>query len=517
MADGDLPEQIAVGGEIVPLELEAEGAFVGNVDIRFSVFVVGGAIGDATRPLEEKARFQKSLPVASSAPVAGSALVRSIVNWPVDIPSDLVSQLCVVKFYAAGSDGTRTLRTRALNQLRVVPIVVTDHPDLKAIMIHEFSKADGNSFVFDPAPLQQIIDGLSVEQKKLLATYDIGSAKGRLVVFITFQPGATRLMFADNCSGSPVSVHANAGFSVFACRGPGEMVTLACHTDHFVVNMDNRRGTAKVPDTQNIFTGSQGGKRPDDWLAPDNATPPKFMAASHCAAFTDGVIWSRLFALTGKNGAPRDVMLGNSIHGILNTIGCWMLFRNYNWPIAKRIELFRIYTRFTRAGASAATVAAQLANPNVGYNVPSVSFNKYLFFDLNYAYNFFFRDLVGVSFFSSSSQFYQSFSNLHETHGRTFSNTFQQANVLTGNQFHDTTRAPAGLRQPGGPGDPGDLQWRANVLGFRTAKGFLADAEWQTNVTLSRLQDRSWADWYFFKPRSLTLQTILASPAGNVP
>ena len=114
-------------------------------------------------------------------------------------------------------------------------------------------------------------------------------------------------MYADSCTrGVRDSFYANASFTVFACRGPGETVTLACHTEYLVVNTCNCRDVnqRKVFDTINLFSQPQGGKSPDEWLSPSNLTPPRFRCAAHCAEFTDGTVWHRLFTSRGMDVMP---------------------------------------------------------------------------------------------------------------------------------------------------------------------------------------------------------------------
>jgi hypothetical protein len=316
-------------------------------------------------------------------------------------------------------------------------------------------------------------------------------------------------MFADNCSGSPVSIHANASMSVFACRGPGEVVTLVTHTNHFVVN------TANGP-TRSLLKNSQAGKPPNQWLSPANPSPPKFVVASHAAAFTDGVIWSRLFTSRGV-----DVMPGNSIHGMINTIGCWMIFRNYNWPVQLRSQLFRVYARSVRTGRSRAATEHALAA--LGYDLPDTgpaspmigSFDKFLSCDLNYAYNLFFRYVVGVQWFAERSTYYGRFANLHNTHGLALEKGLLRSELLQERfLYHDVgTRS----KLDGRTFVPPDSLFTENALGFRTADGFLPDAAWKQNLSGAALPSRTWGDWYFFKQEGVAIDDVIEPPMGPVP
>jgi hypothetical protein len=179
--------------------------------------------------------------------------------------------------------------------------------------------------------------------------------------------------------------------------------------------------------------------------------------------------------------------------------------------------MFRIYISSIR-GTSPVPLATSLAS--LGYDEPqrppnvASSIIKFQLFDLNYAYNFFFRDVVGIAFFAETSTFYDRFSNLHNTHGLVFEKTFSPASLLPDRfLYHDP-----GKRIESDPGfTVSDSLFQPNALGFQTADGFLAPAHWKQNISRTLLERRSWSDWYFFKPAALPLNTALASPVGPVP
>ena len=518
---------VAIVGDEVTLEFEADELFVGNIDIKFTMSRLDGVPGKP-RPSVPQTFFKRSLPVVTVKPKKKGkkptppGKLRSAVLFTVFAPpADLQSKVVVFTFEASGK-GTSgaTQRARSINRLRVPGIAVTDLPILQTIMLHEFSKAKGKDFVFDPAPLEAVIAGLTREQRKLLANYPLEGRPARLVAFITLTGDTGKPMFADSCPrkrrAPPDSVHSNATFSIFACRGPGEVATLVCHTENYVVNMDN-------PDTARFFRLPQKGKTPNDWLSPNNRTPPKFLVASHCADFTDSVIWSRVFTSKG-----HDIMKGNTAHGIINTVGCWMMFRNYNWPVTLRTEFFRIYSNIFRQHTVESLLETKKAIARFGYNLNSTenefditkdtisSPSKWMYGDLNYAYNFFFRHIVGVEFFSVRNTFYDRATNFHNPHGKVFEPTMLRSEILTDHfQFHDVRNRREADKNS--TFEPPDSLWVTNALGFKTAAGFLSTGLWKQELDLDTLKERSWADWYFYKPRSLSLSDATDTTRGPVP
>jgi hypothetical protein len=57
----------------------------------------------------------------------------------------------------------------------------------------------------------------------------------------------------------------------------------------------------------------------------------------------EGVVYN--FPLTPQGAA---IMVGNGFHAMINTMGCWMLFRNYNWPKDKFKEFNHVYNDIWR-------------------------------------------------------------------------------------------------------------------------------------------------------------------------
>jgi hypothetical protein len=520
MAETPVDEIVAVVGETVGLRFESEEAFAGNALVTFIVSKLDPT-NPGIAPVPSNS-FSKQLATKALRDNPASSLPKqSSADWVVDLGTPSLRGALVSITFAVTGRGAATgkeIAGRAINRLRVPGIVVTSDSHLQSIMLHEFFRPSGSDYVFDSAPVQAIADGLTVAQRKLLATYDIGSRSDRLVAFITLKPSPRRFMWADFCQQDkyPTSVHANATFTVFHSKGKGELVTVLCHTDCMLVDTVN-------PDTRELLSNPKVvlGKSlpPDKWLSENNELPPKFLVGSHAAHFTDSVVWSRIFASDGT-----DVMPGNSMHGIINTAGCWMLFRNHNWPITQRAKFFDDYVRILRPLPELPDMWKKLeaALATAGYDGESVfddahrmtvagSVKKFLYCDLNYAYNFFFKYVVGIDFFSTESTWYGRFANLYQTHGMTFSKTFPMSKVPDGHLYHDVDAA----RKINRSFQPGPAQWIENAAGFQTAQNFLPDSTWKQNITPAQMTSMTWADVYLYKPDAVSMNAALASPVST--
>jgi hypothetical protein len=228
---------------------------------------------------------------------------------------------------------------------------VTKNKTLRKVMLHEHNKPDGT---FDEQKLEDFISGkngknaLTPQQRRILANWKDkdGKRDQRLIVFVTFYDSGTctaRRMGADMCAldaktHKRLLVHANASFSVFWTKGPGKDVVLVLHTDYLVVNRRNSfiaKGDARRRNTPNWLSGTQkiDGKpvQAPLWLKKDLERPVQYKLAlwkpSLAPDVDEGVIY--LYPLTPKGEA---IMPSNGFHGMINTMGCWMLFRNWNWP-----------------------------------------------------------------------------------------------------------------------------------------------------------------------------------------
>jgi hypothetical protein len=201
-----------------------------------------------------------------------------------------------------------------------------------------------------------------------------------------------------------------------------------------------------------------------------------------------------------------------------------MLFRNFNWPLRVRQELFKIYVNDVRPGSTPyAEVSAKLRalgyadlptapDPGKGIN----SYVKFYNFDRNYAYNFFFRDVVGVEFFSAHSSFYGRYANFRDPPGQVFDSSFSAGDVLPDRfLYHDVQDRLDAEKDKSFRVD--DSLWVKSALGFRTGGGFLPDHRWKKDLEVNELRERSWADWYFYQPSGYPLAVALQDPAGPPP
>ncbi|HST43670.1 MAG TPA: hypothetical protein VLK29_00430, partial [Luteimonas sp.] len=219
-------------------------------------------------------------------------------------------------------------------------------------------------------------------------------------------------------------------------------------------------------------------------------------AASH------GVLYNRILRPNGQ-----DVMPGNTLHGVINTVGCWMLFRNYNWPSDIADRLCDLYTDVWRINGHRPSPRLLAALKALGYDfagdpLNASSYDKFWWYDLNAAFFWFFRDLVGVACVGSNFPV----------------NDFNVDRQSRQNRF-PLARAPAALSKANPAGNvyvdydvgsrhkveptfqPTDALLRDNVLGFRTCTEF---APWSLRepVPSRRVDACTWADLYLFRETS---------------
>src|SRR5262245_23897214 len=154
------------------------------------------------------------------------------------------------------------------------PIEITTNVDLIRIMLHEFASPTGSGgFQLNKSPLVQFLSSLTIQQKKLLLDHPAGSSGNRLVALITlYPPTPARLIGADFTDSSAAAIP-NACFSVFHCQGPGKIVTLVCHTEHFLVNEHN-------PDTQVFLKNPQLGVPAEKWQSKKKSATVMFKIAA---------------------------------------------------------------------------------------------------------------------------------------------------------------------------------------------------------------------------------------------
>lgn len=443
------------------------------------------------------------------------------------------------------------------NDYRIPGISVTTNPDMLALMRHEFSQ-ESSPWRFDPGPLKKFIKSLTPNQRMKLAKYD----ENRLVVFISLRgKRSNRPMDAiHRAKGARYEVFSNADFSVFHCKKSGHKILLECHTEYFCVNMAN--GSVSAVDTPN-FIGKifdrylQGSKRkpkpplwdPQPWklrLTAESHEHCIYLAVvnAHSKYTVNGykldedgniIINEKTkekilfpFTIATGEGMGASIMGNNFIHGEINTAGCWMLFRNYNWPISKRNEFWKLFLeRWTLyrddiGGPNAADNRQKIQTKlsELGYDVPqepldelwSTSFNKWLCWDRNYAFTFFCRYVLGVKPFKRANGFNP---HLHATHGRTKSATtfekheksfeFKKRFALSGYDCYERVRKnpddPESALDPL-PADVGDPWNSENAFGVKTAGGW----------------NKAFADCFIYNPDDLPLKDLRKRPFGpNVP
>lgn len=271
-----------------------------------------------------------------------------------------------------------------------IPCDITREPRLTRIMLHEFPAYRRGQLVLDEGPLRRYIANLTIEQQEVLRMHDLGKDKDgnprsdRLLLFMTRDPSVSKLMGADLCDGGASSVRSNASLAMFHCRS-GRRPVLVCYTEELFLNA--------VPSGLNFQS------RSTKW---DTIASHRICAMQDIPGHA-WVVWHRICRPNG-----RDIMPGtgsaapNSLHGMINTVGCWMLFRNFNWPRANYAEFEKCYRECYR-GAKAADRFARLAS--LGYCDPTGVVSerndeKFAVWDVNYSYSWFTRDLVGIEYFS---------------------------------------------------------------------------------------------------------------------
>lgn len=507
MAEDKKGVQIAVVGQTIGIKVSSADDLSGPSLCEFTCFELSDDSVETTTGIMPKTQWQETLTLRRLAGGTGNER-----HWGTD--------------WVVGCEGTKTeipgkthiievtvqkaspaKHVPATNKIRVPGIAVTELTEMKEILIHEFSRqtsinAGVNNWTFDPEPMRRFIQSLSVEQRALLCSYN----KETLVAFISLRGNrADHPMCADECavSGTRKSVLSNADFSVFSCRKRGHSVFLDIHTEYFCFNV---RNTANGPNTPKFLNAIYASLTPNTrrprklWLVAEPHEHVIYMSVrnGHFAFDEEGTTIN----------VGDSVMGGNYIHGIINTAGCWMLFRNYNWPIERREQFLSIYIRDLRdRGSSWEEIQRKLAS--LGYDETnendqrSSSISKWFRWDENYAYNFFFERLVGVNYFAEADPgTYEP--NLYNTHGK-----IQSLSGFT----RDEKSFPKARRHPQNSGGfdyhhkpqgaaASDSAWRsANVRGFPTAKGW----------------GRVFADCYIYNPQSLSLSELMASPYVDPP
>jgi len=542
--------KVTVVGDTVDLLFETSELVAPGVEVDFQSVPVQTGPNQTTPPANIS--FTESLTAAPAPPPPEpKGLFAFRIPWKANLKKDAELEkrtaVLVARVRGRSTETGRLVTAPIREQLFVQAIDVTKDPKLTRIMLHEFASPNAaGDVVFDPKPVEDFVGTLSVPQKKTLVKKAEANPDGRLVVFITFyDPTKKQLrMFADNGKGNN-SIRPNATFTVFHCRDVTKGgVTVVCHTEHFVVHFLNG-------DTQKFIQTKAGPKRqlPNEYMQKSNEDPVEYKLGAHLpkpdpdsggSGGHDGVIWSTPFRPDGTS-----IMPGNFIHGIVNTQGCWMLFRNYNWPKSVANEFDRVYRRWRATddrpprtvsfSGSAATIRALEAvtepggrsynfsnPPNTPPSGRSTSFEKFIAFDKNFAHLWFYHEIVGIKYFSTTffhmakryvrDRSVQVINDLNP-HGLTFENTI----------LLDEGKRPPAFNLPDegsfagyDPKDrsiedkrtfqPDDSLWRDNALGFRTSAGFVGTVGFEKTVSPDVLKTRSWADLFFYREDDVDLR-----------
>ncbi len=502
-----IEEYPAAVGEKIGLVFEGTHAMTGSVIVTFSVFLIEPKA--ATSPAVPIQSWQETLLVVSSDPADKQGRIRTLVHWIAGVEhskSNVPETNHAVSVTATGttSSGSNITSTSSTT-VRIPGIRLTSDPSLHEIMIHEFSRQKTShlysaEYEYDPEPAKAFIASLTPLQRSILAKYPRNKGRNdRLVAFITLKgPQRDKPLFADNgkINGKWQWAIANAEFSVFHCANRDSGITLVCHTQHFCMNFHN-------PGTQTFFQSMPEASL--SRIQTGSANRPRYLLASSLERFTGGQVYNSVLKTNGES-----VMGANFLHGMVNTHGCWMLFKNFNWPTNLTNSMFRIYLHLrdsdTPSGVAAAKTA--LGNLSPGYDADSSqthssSYDKFLRWDRNYAIGFFYDRVLGLKFLSKRCGSWKTHvaigesidtTNLRHTHGRIFEKQFPFADRFPagnpdGMRFHDWFE-----QNPKSVAIPKSI-WGINAMGFQTASGSRGQGD---------PESCSWADLYFFLGDGIT-------------
>lgn len=498
----DVQDVLAVTGEKVFLLIQGTEPVTGPVEVSFThkttppdIFTLDfwdeNLVAEAVDPA-----------IPEQAGAAGRIPWTVNINGVFTMPDS--PALTTISFSInAKTSGGKPLNVKAGNRLKLPAFTVTANKKLRELMTHEFHKPDGpGTFVFDDTEVKAELDALTAQQRKLLATSDPGASGNRLVTFITLVKESDRRMHADLSSDDVFSIKPNATFKVFHVQGPDKPVALVCFTRFFVFNMIN-------PETNGLVHRAQGKLKPDEWLARTNPTPPKFHIGCFARPFfTDGVHWNRVYTPDGKN-----VMGGNTMHGMINTVGCWMLFRNYNFPkndasgapVEDKID--RVLNRFIRHIKAVGKKKAIEELAKVGYD--DFEGRKMIGRNVNHAYARFFREVVGVRYFSKT-MFKSNVANDKFAHQEIFAKSMPDSVIEQYVKDHgdgefiyhdadDRLRADKAFKVD-------DTLLGPNVLGFQTCKRFTDG--FSKELKKAELPDRTWTELYIYRSDDLAVKQL---------
>lgn len=522
---------IAVVGAKGTIKVATADDLSGPQTCTFEVLLNPGDLQDSSSSLSVASSWKEVVTFSR----AGYNIKKETVwvgEWIVGVDSPkstIPDDTCFVRVSVGKNNSTA--RIPAMNEYRIPGFTVTEHQEMKSIMLHEFSRQTSiNSgladWSYDDAPLKEYIRKLTPQQRGLLCNYD----ERKLVVFISLRGVRTDYpMFMDNTPKEHKNrrqCSANADFALFRCSKRGHRVTLEVYTEYFCVNVNN--GDSMGRDTPNFLNVCYG------YMDPTTRRPWKLVLAAepHESCVYISVI--NAFQAYDVQGTPIDpntkkpqvgpdgkkvivtttigvgssIMAGNYIHGGINTKGCWPLFRNFNWPMVRRDQLFSIYVNDYRGPTTVEDIKLKLNS--IGYDVPaqdntpwSSSYDKAFVWDRNYAYTFFCKHVLGIDFYSRGKDGDRG-PNLYQTHGHT-----QEVDTLTQEEkSFDTTHRSfpnAGdldfFEKPENVPIIPNTVWKHNILDTPTATGW----------------GLPFADCYLYNPGHLSLAKLKEDPFSALP
>ena len=376
----------------------------------------------------------------------------------------------------------------ALNKTaaQAAQILVTKNARLLRIMRHEFH--EGN--VFNPKLPTDYLGTLLPAQVRLLQSYPKDKYKGkpRLVIFITKDPNIEKLEL-PMCAvelNKYEKITSNCHFAVFHCDGTTQSkqnISLVCYTREFCLDL-----------------------HPPKKFELQNAQSPTLykISAMNMSGVSSGegdTVWNRI-SLVEKDDKGVAIYGGesvlnpktqkmegrapNAMHGMINTKGCWMLFRNYNWYKEKQKQFLEIYLKYARNKYNYESVDGDLQGL---YGEPEKRDRKLRFEDLerNYAYMWFTYDVMGVKYFSHDPSVNET--NIDDS---------KKLDIFPVPTFssHPANSHSWGSRHSAVPSfEMTDDLWQKNALGFQAAEQFAPF----TGHEVKNLEKRSWADVYFYQ------------------
>jgi hypothetical protein len=310
-------------------------------------------------------------------------------------------------------------------------IQVTNDSDAIALMANEFhakgSQAVGftsDEIMFDYTELENYLKRLTEKQRRLLIE---DMPADRLVAFITFGDGySKRLMgdcFDDFHGGD--SIRPNSSFALFFKHN--NQVELVFYTRFFVVSYfglndvrqlyrDWDRDPFSPQIEADIFEGMQKfghikwyfqSLDINDWKQPKQYA--LFLARVKLPTSNPhfATPWILLRESTGGGGwRIPSWFKGNTIHGIHNTKGCWMLLRNklWDWPNENEgTKYARIQEEISKGMLRINTreQTIQAIFNILGYS--PLDLTSWVNKQTNYSYNYLIRLFTGLRFDCSQS------------------------------------------------------------------------------------------------------------------